>query len=68
MPDVDGIEVLLWLSARKDTVPICITTGGTAVETTLGSAVFLSQKLAVRRTLLKPVLVQELTEVFSETS
>lgn len=63
MPEFDGVEVLRWLNANNNLVPVCVVTGGTGVHTTLASAIQLSKKLSVRRTLLKPVKVKELSDV-----
>jgi DNA-binding response OmpR family regulator len=68
MPDEDGVEVLQWLSRDKNPVPVCIVTGGTAVRTTLESAILLGKRVPVTRTLLKPVSIKELTDVLDNVA
>ena len=65
MPDVDGIEILRWLSGRAASVGIIILSGGDPLFSKVAERIGQASKLAVQ-TIEKPFRVEEMRGVLRE--
>lgn len=67
MPDVDGIEILRWLSSRGSKVGVVILSGGDPLFTKVAERIGEASKLQVQ-TLEKPFRVDQLRAVLGHVS
>lgn len=65
MPDVDGIEILRWLSGRAASVGIIILSGGDPLFSKVAERIGQASKLTVQ-TMEKPFRVKEMRGVLKE--
>lgn len=65
MPDVDGIEILWWLSGRAASVGIIILSGGDPLFSKVAERIGQASKLTVQ-TMEKPFRVEEMRGVLKE--
>jgi len=64
MPEMDGIETVWRIHDMNAAVPVCIVTGGPAVQSMAARLIGEANDLNIKKTLIKPVPLVQLIALF----